>query len=206
MIKRMTAAEFLVKMANDKEYLSMQKAKDEALTKREAELVEAEAPLVEELRSAGLDVGSVWDLVNTTDSYPNAIPVLFKHLRKFYPEPVKEGIVRALTVPEARPGWNELLDFFENEPYKDTGGIKWAAACALGASADETVLAEVIRIVSDTRYGFDRVALLGALKRSESAEAKMLLHKLRADPVLGKELKKMRRFTKQKSLPKKSPE
>ena len=87
-----------------------------------------------------------------------------------------------------------MLRIFETEPSKDTGGLKWAAACALGASADESVVPEVIRLARDATLGSDRAALLEALKRSSSAEAKMALHELRADPVIGKEVKKSRRM------------
>ncbi|MEO0249525.1 MAG: hypothetical protein ABIN58_08295, partial [candidate division WOR-3 bacterium] len=51
---------------------------------------------------AGLEVSSVWDLVNTSEPYPEAIPVLIKLLSQIEEPHMKEGIVRALTVKEAR--------------------------------------------------------------------------------------------------------
>ena len=176
------------------EYVARKQEQTNALATKRAELASAEAPLVEDLWSAGLDVGSVWDLVNTAKPYPEAIPVLLKHLRGKYPEIVKEGILRALAVPDALPAWKELRRIFETEPSKDTGGLRWAAACALGASADDSVLPEIIRLARDAALGFDRAPLLEALKRSNSADAKMALHELRADPVIGKEVKKSRRM------------
>lgn len=192
----MTLAEHEAKLKAEgkwDEYQARVNQRSEELAKRKAEWAAAEVPLVDALRSTGLEVRSVWDLVNTTAPYPEAIPVLFEHLHKSYPERVTEGILRALAVPESRSRWKELLSIFEAAPSQETGGLRWAAGCALGAAADDGVIAEVIRIVSDVRYGVDRAPLLPALDRSHDARARMLLHELRADPVLGKEVKKLRR-------------
>lgn len=193
MTKRKTAAELLAELASDNEYLEARKAKDEELQKRKAEWAVAEAPLVDALRSMGLDVHSAWDLVNTTEPYPEAIPVLFEHLRRPYPERVVEGILRALAVTESRPWWSELRNFFEAAPAQATSGLRWAAGCALGAAANDGVISDVLRLASDPKFGFDRATLLPALARSDDARAKMLLHELRDDPVLAKEVKKLRR-------------
>lgn len=197
MTTRKTAAEFLAELASDDEYMKARKAKDEELEKRNAEWAAAEVPLVGALRAAGLDVFSVWDLVNTTESYPEAIPILFEHLHRPYPERIVEGILRALAVPESRSRWNELRNYFETAPTQVTGGLRWAAGCALGAAANDDVIADVLRLASDPKYGFDRAALLPALARSDDARAKMLLHRLRDDPVLAKEVKKLRRVSRE---------
>ncbi len=182
------------------DYVARKQDQSNTLARMRAELAAAEAPLVEELRSAGLDIDSVWDLVNTAERYPDAIPVLFEHLHKPYPEKIVEGILRALAVPESKSGWRDLLSVFEAAPSKDSGGLRWAAGCALGAAADDGVIAEVMRIVSDLDYGFDRATLLPALGRSHDARASMLLHELRADPVIGKEVKKLRRMNRKLAL------
>jgi len=65
-------------------------------------LREIEAPLVDALRRVGEDVTSVYDLVNTTRRYPHAIDVLFEHLQRPYPDPILEGIARALAVRDSR--------------------------------------------------------------------------------------------------------
>jgi hypothetical protein len=191
---RKTAAEYLAEKAADKDHVEMWKAKDEDLGRRQVEWAAAEVPIVAALRAIGLDVSSVWDLVNTADPYPEAVPVLFDHLHKPYPERVVEGIIRALAVPESQSRWDELLQFFEAASSKEVGGLRWVAGCALDAAADDSVIDEVIRLVRDPRYGFDRAALFPSLARSNDARAKMLLHELRDDPVLGKEVKKLRRM------------
>lgn len=202
---RRTLAEFHAALKAEgkwDEFQAMRKAKSEELAKRKAELDAAQAPLVEALRATGLDVNSVWNLVNTAEPYPEAVPVLFEHLYKPYPERIVEGILRALAVPDSRPRWPELLDLFEKYPSQATSGLRWAAGCALSASADDEVIGEVMRIVADPRYGFERLAFLDVLARSNNARAKMMLHELRDDPVLGKEIKKQRRMNR---LSKKKP-
>ena len=44
---------------------------------------QAEAPLVDELRVAGFQVETAWDLVNTSDPYPDALPILLEHVPRY---------------------------------------------------------------------------------------------------------------------------
>jgi len=60
-------------------------------------------------KQARLNVTSVWDLVNTRAPYPEAIPVLLEWLPRVRHPRIKEGIVRALTVKEARGVAGKLL-------------------------------------------------------------------------------------------------
>jgi hypothetical protein len=53
-------------------------------------------------KQAGIDVKSVFDLVNSKTSYPDAIPVLLGFLPNISDNWIKEGVVRALAVREAR--------------------------------------------------------------------------------------------------------
>ena len=54
------------------------------------------------LQQAGVEVNSVFDLVNARRAYPQAIPSLLKCLAEINEPVIKEGVVRALTVKEAR--------------------------------------------------------------------------------------------------------
>src|ERR1700739_370088 len=79
------------------EYVARKKERDEAVQRKEEEYARAEAPLVKELRAAGLEVDSVWDLVNNkTGPYPQALRILVDHLRRPYPDAIRDGIARAL--------------------------------------------------------------------------------------------------------------
>src|SRR5215469_1016416 len=66
--------------------------------------------LARDLRAAGLPISDLWELVNAKAQYKPAIPVLIDWLRNVdrrVPGPdqsgVREGLVRALSVPAARP-------------------------------------------------------------------------------------------------------
>ncbi len=115
--KNITAAELMAELNADPEFVAMRARKEEEILKREAEYRRAEAPLVNELRAAGFQVQSAWDLVNTPGSYPKAVPILLAHLPLPYPAAVREGIARALAVREAKvPGWDVLTRLYVDEP------------------------------------------------------------------------------------------
>jgi Flp pilus assembly protein TadB len=62
----------------------------------------AELPIVADLRAVGVDVHSVWELVNTSVPYPAALAVLLKHVQLAgYPDRVMESPGRALAVEPA---------------------------------------------------------------------------------------------------------
>ena len=70
---------------------------------QERALFDEDEMVAEALRAVGVQVRSVYDLVNTKESYPEAIPVLLELLPRVRNDRIKEGVVRALTVREARP-------------------------------------------------------------------------------------------------------
>lgn len=132
----------------------MRKARDEEMAKQCAAWAKAEEPLVQALESIGCPVKFVWGLVNTAKPYPEAIPVLVDYLRPAYPSRIKEGIIRALAVPDSRPYWPVLVDLLDTAP-SSPDNLRWAAACALNGAADESVIDDVIRIIKDDNLGFD---------------------------------------------------
>ena len=153
---------------------------------------QAEAPLVNDLnRTGGVHVASVWDLVNTEGSYPEAIPILLDHLRRSYPERVREGIARALAVPDARKGWPILLQAFSEEQDSTTLGVKWALALALGASGTDAELDDVLPLLGDTSLGRNRVPLLSILRRSRDPRSRATLQQLADDEAIGGEARKI---------------
>jgi len=134
-----------------------QKALEErALTEQEL--------LTADLRRAGYRVKWVWDLVNTAESYPDAIPVLLNHLRRPYSDGIKEGIVRALTVREARGIAGSAMIEMLHET-KDAGFLLRAAvANALTVVADRANR-DAINALIETETNEDvRTQLKRALK------------------------------------------
>jgi HEAT repeat protein len=193
-----TAAELLKELESDPQWRERREHQKKILQQKEAEYRHAEIPIVQELNSVGIRIRSVWDLVNTPRTPAAAIPVLLKHLVKPYPERVREGIARALAVPEANYGWPILLNAFRHEKDNTTIGPKWAIAVALGATGNDDVLDEVIELVSDKSLGENRVPLLQVLCRSHNPRAFQLLEKLKDDQEIGRDARlALRKFRSQ---------
>ncbi len=186
----MTAAELMARLNADPRFVAERAARDAEFQRLEAALEQAETPLVEELRFAGFAVNSVWDLVNTAAPYVGALPILFAHLQRPYPVPIREGIARALAVPEARSGWELLTRLFREERDRRA---KDGLAVAIAEAADDTVVEDVIHLARDTGHGTSRVLLLSALARSRDPRAKVALSELATDPDLNREIRAIRR-------------
>src|SRR5690606_18879545 len=124
--KGKTAAELMAELNADPSFVVGQREQEQARLKMEAEFRRAEAPLIDALKKVGVHVQSVWDLVNTANPYPKAVPILIEHLQRPYPERVREGIARALAVPDAVKEWDTLRRLFETEADATTTGVKWA--------------------------------------------------------------------------------
>ena len=181
----MTAAEVMAKLNADPEFVARRAKQEEELQRREAEFRRAETPLVEELRAAGFPVESAWDFVNTSDSYPKALPILLKHLPRPYPGRVREGIARALAVPEAKFGWDVLTRLYRDE---NDRWVKGGLAVAIANTSDDEVIGEVIALARDRQHGSSRLLLLSALERSGDRRARATLMELGTDPDLMKEI------------------
>jgi hypothetical protein len=111
-----------------------------------------ESALVAELRKVGLSVQSVYDLVNTASPYPEAYPVLVKHLHLSHLANIREGVIRALTVKDAGATVTEaLMEEFQKEA---SPILKWVLANALKT----TMPYKERRLCPEIREVFDRGA------------------------------------------------
>jgi hypothetical protein len=128
--------------------------------KREAELAEKrrlgaieEAPLLADLRRVGYAAQSVWDFVNSSQSYPQAIPVLLEHMHRPYSLRIHEGILRSLAVVEARgePAATLVFDALKAATGKHRD-IRWAMANALAMIADDRHGEALIQLSGDPDY------------------------------------------------------
>ncbi|WP_173142298.1 HEAT repeat domain-containing protein [Kibdelosporangium persicum] len=137
-------------------------------------------PLLRDLADVGVHVGDLWDLVNTDATYRAAVPVLLDWLRHADDRvpsqesaQIKEGLLRALTVREARPAAApEIIRQFReiHDPL-----VRWAAGNALSVVADDSVFDELASLVRDTRYGTARQMIVQGLGRSKDPRAPGLL-------------------------------
>ena len=189
--RRETVDELMRRLITDPDYLRLREAQEQERLRKKLAWARAEAPLVEELQALGVEVSSVWDLVNTSNSYDQALPLLSSHLRRDYPDRVLEGIARALAVPASRELWAELLDVFLRWDDATALGAKGGLGAALSVAADDSVIDDVIALVRDEKQGDNRIFLLSVLARSKRPEARKVLEESTDDPSLRPEAQRL---------------
>lgn len=172
-------------LREDPEYRAQVQAVEAERRERARRLAEAEQPIVADLCDAGVLVGSVWDLVNTSTPYYAALPVLMEHLeRGGYPERVMESLGRALAVKPSVAYWERLKSLYmaPRDAGEENGVAIALAACASAAQLDDLLGFLTLEERGETRIYFVRPILrVGKDRGREAIEA------LRSDPVLGAE-------------------
>lgn len=185
----LTAAEHLADLQADPEWIAARARDVQEREGRAAAWREAEQPLIHELRAAGYEIETAWDLVNESEPYPKALPILLDHLSKPYPDRVREGIARALAVRgDARFAWPTLVELYRIEPAGTDA--KDGLAVALAAVSDRSTLRELIELAEDRRHGESRVLLVSGLTRSRQPEARTAVDRLQDDPDVGTEARR----------------
>ncbi|WP_316180320.1 MULTISPECIES: hypothetical protein [unclassified Bradyrhizobium] len=183
--KPVTADELLKRLHADPAWLAAEREREHVFAEKRAQNALAEAPLVADLRSAGIPVSSVWDLVNDRRRWPRSFPILLAHLDRPYPDAIRDGIARALADPELRFAWHILADYY----MKAARGSRTeqGLAVALANSADDEVMPELIAFVRDSSLGDCRGLLLDALTRSRLPLVDDALQEFLHVPTLAKE-------------------
>lgn len=179
------ASELIAGLQDDPEYQRKTQAAEAERQDRVRELSRAEQPIVTSLRAAGIQVQSVWDLVNTSEPYPDALPILLNHLeRGNYPDRVMESLGRALAVKPAAPAWETLRELYLRA---DGNGAEEGLAVALAASATADRLDALIALLDETSRGSTRIHFLRPIKRVGGKRGLKVLQSLRDDPLFGAE-------------------
>lgn len=185
-----TAAEAMAEFERDPLFTAQRHRLEKELREGVESDARTEAPVLEALRSAGVSVSSIWDLVGAAKVDSRSLPVLLEHLQRAYPSALREGLARALAVPEARFAWPTLATMFGEEQDRR---VKDGLAVALAAIADDTRYQELMTMVRDARHGESRVLLLQVLEGSVRPEVRELLLELEGDPQLRKQVRRMLR-------------
>ena len=161
--KKVTAAEFMAELMAKDEFVREDARRAAMFEARAEELRSAEVPIVNDLRSAGVEVSSVWDLVNSPNDYDDALPILVQHLStRAYPDRVRESLGRALAVRQAQPYWGKLRDLY----LAATGaGEGEGLAIALAGSAAPENLDGLLELINQHPQGTTQIHLLRAIKR-----------------------------------------
>jgi hypothetical protein len=155
--KSMSAAELMSRLNNDPDWVRENAERvvrrKAAADKLDEELRPEETPLLADLAAVGVKVDSVWELVNTKWPYPAAIPVLAAHLQRVRHPVLREGIGRALTVPEARGTAARVILSELQRPYGESPySVRWVLANALTVAGDDSMVDEIKALIADNRY------------------------------------------------------
>jgi hypothetical protein len=128
--------------------------------------IEQDQLVVNELRRDGVEVNSVFDLVNDRGSHSGAIRALIRVLPQVSDQWIKQGVVRALTDPAARGVAGKPL-LAELRAARDSGeeSLAWAIGNALTVVADAAVLDDLLELAFDQRLGRARQTVVLALTR-----------------------------------------
>jgi len=178
-------------LRDDPEYRAKVEAAERSRRERVQGLRVAEQPIVADLRQAGVEVSSVWDLVNTSQPYPAALPVLLEHLeRGGYPDRVMESLGRALAVKPAIGYWDRLKALYlaPRNPGEEDGAAVALAACATGAQLDD-----LIGFLSLSERGESRIYFIRPILNVGGQRGREIVESLRADPTFGKEARALLR-------------
>jgi len=160
--------------------------------------------VTEALRRLGMDVTSVFDLLLWGDPYPRAVPVLLDYLPRVQNKGIKEGIVRALTVKEARGKADKaLVSEFRSLPAEQQYfSLKWAIGNALSVVATDAVFDELVELVRDKRHGRAREMLAVALGNMKNpAVVDVLIELLGDEEVAGHAIMALGKLKAEKARP-----
>ena len=183
--KPQAADAFMAELEADPEWRATEAEREARLAEQEKAYAEAEAPLRAALSEAGLEVESVWDLVNRDDDgYADVVPVLVEHLQdESYPDCVREGIARSLSFRKAAPAWPVIVGLYRSTT--DSFDLQQGLAAAMAGTVTDETVDELVAEARRPEHGESRLLLLLGLRRLRTPAARQALEGLLDDPDLG---------------------
>ena len=162
----------------------LRKSQDSARQAKIAELRQSLAPLIDDLRRAGYKIHSLDELRRSGKRYESAIPILLQWLRRLSSPDAKEGIVRALSVPWAKPTAGPVLVEEFKETPREAEALRWAIGNALEVVVTPSLLDGIADIVSRKGNGTARqMAVLSLGKIRHPRSIALLIDLLNVDQV-----------------------
>ena len=146
----------------------------------------ASQPVVDDLRTAGVDVDSLWDLYKTPESYPTAIPILLDHLTRAYPEHVLLDIGFALPNKPSKKWWAEFKSLYLSSQIP---AVRDRLAASMSTSAAREHYADLLDFVRNPELRESRIYFLRPINRIGNrigpGQGRAVIAGLAADPELG---------------------
>ena len=155
-----------------------------------------ERDVLNDLALVGYAVDSLADLRNSGMRYRDAVPILISGLRRVSDQKVKGEIVRALSVPWAKPAaTGPLIEEFKRVEDETGMGLRWTVGNALEVVWDYARFDDLVALARDESYGKAREMVVLGFGRSERQEAGAVLIELLDDPVVsGHAVKALRKL------------
>lgn len=122
-----------------------------------------EAAVVGSLRDAGVAVSHIQDVHRGKFEYKIVRPILVGWLPRLQTIEVKDQVVRALSVPQARSDEAARVLVGEFESVESRTSYRWDVANALSVIATDTVRDDLLRIAGEKQWGKDREMIVLAL-------------------------------------------
>ncbi|MFS0737716.1 HEAT repeat domain-containing protein [Sphingomonas sp. 1P06PA] len=164
--RKVGAWDLMQELQRDPEWVERDRKRQEkhqaSVDALQAEMTPEEQLFERDLAAVGSHLTSVFEMVNTSDSYPEAIPILLKHLPVTSHPVLRQAIGRALAVAEAEGlAGPKLLTELRREHDAET---RWVFANTLTIVADRKDTEQLREMVDDPSYEDVRERLHQALK------------------------------------------
>lgn len=155
-----------------------------------------EGPILASLREVGYEVGSLAELRHSGARYRKAIPILVAALPRVTEKKTLMEVVRALSVPWAKPAATRpLIELFRRVEDSTGLGVRWAVGNALDVAWNDDDFDELVDLARDRSYGRSREMIVLGLARSKRPEAGEVLVELLNDAdVNGHAVKALRKL------------
>jgi hypothetical protein len=172
---------------------------------RPTEVDHRERDLVLKLRDAGLDIVSTFELKQTSEPYPEAVPVLIEFLveNTNHDRDVLDHVVRSLTVKEARGiAFEPIYEMYIKDKDTSDYGAKAGMANALSYLAEKKDMPRIIELALNSQHGSTRGYFIDKIAASSTKEntpyIKEVLQKLVKDKDLGVSLRSAKALKRKK--------
>lgn len=145
-----------------------------------------EREILAQLATIGYEFESLADLRTSGLRYRDAVPILIEALSSGIDRRGKEEVVRALSVPWAKPAAvGPLIEQFREVEDASGLGLRWSIGNALSVTWHDSYFDELVELARDTRFGRAREMLVLGLGKSKNAQAGEVLIDLLDDPDVG---------------------
>lgn len=128
--------------------------------------------MLEDLAKIGIVIDHPGAISSQQMHYPEeGIPILLKWLPIIQNKSIQDCILLALCAPWAYPtAWKPLVKHFEEMNGIDKS-LRWYVGNVLYSLAHKEVFEDILRLATDTKYGYDRCRIVSALAKMKDPRA-----------------------------------